>query len=217
MSERKGGAHKVKRKTLNLDEKVHKLLADYAKKKHLKMGLIIEMFIEAGVNQDIYDPDWKEKTRKALAEINQYAALDGACPALAGGKKKSGDWLYRCVWFRKDAPPNIKNLGDTEELQGTACVSCDGTRPYVVGMEERDERIRELEVELGSKSSERMKIPKCNRGAILNHDKEDRLIFNNCFRHRGEPVSVDKYCRVYHNGLPCSMFAELVVGVERKA
>lgn len=192
------------------------LLETYAKSKKITMMMFLDMLIEYGVDQDVYDPKWREKIQKQIESVNRYASLDGACPALAGGKKSSGEWLYRCVWFRPDNPPNIKNLGDSEELQGAACFSCGGTKPFVEGIEERDQRIRELEVELGSKSTERFKIPKCNRGAVLNHDKEDQLIFTGCFRHRGEPVSVDKFCRVYSNGLPCSMFAELVVGVEGK-
>lgn len=74
----------------------------------------------------------------------------------------------------------------------------------------------ELEVDLEARASEVYKIPKCNRGAILDHDKEDNMIFNGCPRHRGEPVSVDKFCRVYQRGLPCMMFAELTVGVGSK-
>lgn len=214
VSERKGGPHKKKRKTLHLSPESHKLLADYAMTKGLKMALILPMFIKKAVEHDIYDQNWIEKLKKAEANVNRYANLDGACPALAGGKKKSGDWLYRCVWFRPDSPPNIKNLGDSEDLQGGACLSCDGTKPYVEGIEERDVRIRELETELGSRSTAQLKVPKCNRGAVLNHDKDDQLIFTNCFRLRGEPVSVAKFCRIQARGLPCMFYADIVVGVE---
>lgn len=213
MSERKGGPHKIRRKTLNLSPESHKLLADYAMKKGLKMSLILPMFIKKAVEHDIYDQDWIQKLKKAEAIQNKYASLDGACPALAGGKKNSGEWLYRCVWFRPDNPPNIKNLGDTEELQASACLSCAGTKPYVEGIAERDVRIAELETELGEKSSGQFKIPKCNLGADLRHDKDDQLVFYNCRKHSHEPVSVEKFCKVYSGGLPCASFAMLTVGV----
>ncbi len=214
--ERKGGPHKKERKTLKYDADIHAALLKYAQSKKIPMNVIASEFILKGIEYDIFDPNWIEKLEKADSILNRYANLDDACPAMSGGQKNSGDFLYRCIWFRPDSPPKIKNLGDTEELQGSACLACGGTRPYVEGMEERDVRIRELEIELGSKSSERFKIPKCNRGAVLHHDKEDQLIFTNCFRHRGEPVSVKNFCRIQSNGLPCSFFAELVVGVEGK-
>lgn len=200
-----------------MDAETHAALLKYAQSfKKTSMLEILAEFVEKGVKHDIHDPKWIEKLVKANEVINKYANLDGACPALAYGVKKSGDDLYRCVWFRPDAPPKIKNLGDTEVLQGSACTSCGGTKPYVEGIEERDQRILELETELGTKSTESFKIPKCNHGAVLNHDKEDRLIMTNCFRHRGEPVSVDKFCRIQARGLPCMFFAFLVVGVEGK-
>ena len=213
MSHRKGGAHKVKRKTLNLDADSHAALVSYAQSKKIQVNIIIAEFIAKGVEHDIHDPDWIEKLLKADDVLNKYARLDGACPALAGGRKSNAEWLYRCVWFRPDAPPNIKNLGDSEELKDSACLSCDGTRPYVEGLKERDERIAELEVQLGEKSSERFKIPKCNQGADLRHDKDDQLVFHNCQKHRHAPVSVAKFCKVYSGGLPCASFTQITVGV----
>ena len=175
---------------------------------------ILAEFVEKGVKHDIHDPRWVEKLLMAERVKEGYANV-GACDGLAEGKDKDGGELYSCVWYRKGRPPQIRILG-IETLQEGRCAACGRTEEIWLSFKERDDRILELESELGTRSSERLKIPKCNRGAVLNHDKEDNLIFNNCFRHRGEPVSVDKYCRVYHNGLPCSMFAELVVGVEGK-
>lgn len=215
MSERKGGAHKIERKSIKIDADSHAELVRYAQSKGLKINLIISEFIAKGVEHDIHDPKWIEKLLKAQRVIEGYARA-GLCEGFAPGEDKDGAELFSCVWYRKGRPPQIRILG-IETLQKGRCAACGRTKEIWLDFKERDERILELETELGSKSSERLKIPKCNRGAVLNHDKEDNLIFNNCFRHRGEPVSVDKYCRVYSNGLPCSMFAFLVVGVEGKA
>lgn len=216
MSERKGGEHKTPRKNIKIGEDSHAKLLKYAQSSGLKMSVILEEFIAKGVKYDITDQNWIEKLRKFDERVNRYAGLDGACDGLAYGEDEEGKGIYSCVWFREGRPPQIRILGKTESLMISRCAACGRTEEIAKGFKERDLRIRELEVELGSKSSERLKIPKCNRGAVLNHDKEDNLIFTGCFRHRGEPVSVDKFCRVYHNGLPCSMFAEIVVGVEGK-
>ena len=216
LSERKGGPHKIVRKTVNLDGETHALLVKYCQIKKLKMSLVLPMFIAKAVEHDIFDQDWIEKLKKAESMVNRYASLDGACPALAGGKKSSGDWLYRCVWFRPDNPPNIKSLGDTEELQAVACLSCGGTKPYVLGIEERDERIAELETELKGRADNVFKAPKCNGGGNLYNDEEDQLVFRNCKKHPSGPVSVEKFCRVYQGGLPCMSFAEVTVGVSER-
>ena len=215
MSKRIGGPHKTERKSVKLDADAHAQLLKYAQSKGIGMRLILSEFISKGVEFDISDENWIEKLKAQMRIRTGYSSM-GECKGLAFGKNKDGDGIYTCVWFREGRPPQIRILGNFEELQRSRCAACGRTEEIVMGFKERDTRIRELEVELGSKSSERLKIPKCNRGAVLNHDKEDNLIFTGCFRHRGEPVSVDKYCRVYQNGLPCSMFAELVVGVEGK-
>lgn len=216
MPERKGGAHKAERKNVKVDAETHAKLLKYAQSTGIGMSIILAEFVAAGVEHDIHDPDWKVKLRKFEERVNRYAGLDGACDGLAYGEDKDGVGVYSCVWFREGRPPQIRLLGNSEELQRSRCAACGRTEDIKKGFTERDTRIRELEVELGSKSSEILKIPKCNRGGVLNHDKEDRLMFTNCFRHRGEPVSVENYCRIQANGLPCMFFAELTVGVGKK-
>jgi len=216
MSERKGGAHKVPRKTINLRGETHADLLKYAQSKKLKMSLILETFIDMGIKHDIFDPNWIDKLQRFKDRVNAYSGLDRACDGLAYGVDKDGVGVYSCVWFREGRPPQIRILGNSEDLQASRCAACGRTEEIARGFKERDLRIRELEVELGSKSSERLKIPKCNRGAVLNHDKGDNLIFTGCFRNRGVPVSVNNFCRIQADGLPCMFFAELVVGVEGK-
>ena len=215
MSERKGGAHKAERKSVKIDPDVHAELVRYAQSQGIKINIILAEFIEKGVKHDIHDPDWIEKLKKAQRDIDGYAST-GVCEGFAPGKDKDGAELYSCVWYRKGRPPQIRILG-IKTLQEGRCAACGRTEEIWLGFKERDLRILELETELGSKSSERLKIPKCNRGAVLHHDAEDQLIFKNCFRHPGEPVSINKFCRIQARGLPCSMFAELVVGVEGTA
>lgn len=195
------------------------MLVRYSQGKGLKgqkptKKLVLETFIEMGVKHNIFEADWIEKLLLENERIKEHAEAGSSCGALATSVNEEKKDDYRCVWFREDRPPQVRKLGNTKEMKDAACSACKKTGEIIEGLKARDERILKLETELGAKSSERLKIPKCNRGAILNHDKEDNLIFNNCFKHRGEPVSVDKFCRVYSNGLPCSMFAFLVVGVE---
>lgn len=184
------------------------------------MSVITAQFIERGMDHDIFDPDWDQKMLSVTERINAQAERGQVesgheCDALAHGRNAKGDDKYRCVWFRKNRPPQITNLGDSESLQVTACHGCGKTENMVMGLVERDTRIAELETELGRKSTERFKIPKCNLGADLRHDDkaETHLVFHNCRKHRHEPVSVEKFCKVYSGGLPCASFAQVTVGV----
>lgn len=199
--------------TVTLPKDIHEKLVKYAQSKKLPMSVINADFIEKGIKHDIFDPDWENKMLAEVERVNAYAGLDDACDALAFGVNGKGEKRYRCIIFRVNKPPQITNLGDTESLQNSACASCGKTENMVMGLKERDVRIAELETELGEKSSEQFKIPKCNAGADLRHDKEDQLVFHNCRKHSHEPVSVDKFCKVYSNGTPCAMFAMLTVGV----
>lgn len=197
----------------------HAKLLKYAQSKGIPMSEIIADFIDKGVEHDIFDGDWGEKLKLYEEKVNAYANLDKSCVALAFGmdlvdKKEKKVW--RCIWFREDGPPIIRKLGNTESLMAAACLACDKTAEIVTGFRERDERIAELEKGLKAKSSERFRIPKCNSGAVLNHDREDRMIFTNCPKNRSGPVSIKNYCRVLKNGLPCFMFAEITVGVGLK-
>ena len=201
---------------VEVDPQALAVLLKYSQKHgNMPRSVILSMWIMELAKFDIRDPDWADQRAKARERENRSGdRID--CDGFAEGKDKEGKELFSCVWYRKDQPPLIRILG-IGTLQEGRCKACGRTKEIWLDFKKRDERILELETELGSKSSVRLKIPKCNRGAILNHDKDDNLIFNNCFKHRGEPVSVDKFCRVYSNGLPCSMFAFLVVGVEGKA
>ena len=187
---------------------------NYSKKKHLDMTLIIGMFIEHGVEQDIFDPEWREKAVKALEIENDLAGITVECQALSKPKGDKKD--FKCVWYRDDSTPLVKKIGDNPGMAKAVCAACRRTGLIVEGYKERDVKIAELETKLKGKAEAVFKVPKCNRGAVLNHDKEDQLIMRNCFRHRGQPVSVNKFCRIQARGLPCSFFAFLVVGVEGK-
>ena len=213
MSERKGGAHKVERKSVKMDADSHADLVLYAQSKGLKINLILAEFIAKGVKHDIHDPEWIEKLLKAQRVIEGYARA-GLCEGFAPGKDKDGAELFSCVWYRKGRPPQIRILG-IKTLQEGRCAACGRTEKIALGFKERDMRILELETELGSKASAVWKIPICNRGAVLT---QEGLAFRNCpERPYDKPVNIQNWCRVYERGLPCVRFAELAVGVEGKA
>lgn len=194
----------------------HAKLVEYAQRKGLKMSIIMETFIEMGVKHDIYEDNWIDSLKLEVERVKEHAEAGSSCVALAiseDGEKKRD---YRCVWFREDKPPQVRKLGSTKSRKDAACLACGKTGEVVAKLKARDHRIHELEAELGAHVTKKLKVPKCNRGAVLNHDKEDQLIMTNCFRHRGEPVSVEKFCRIQARGLPCMFFAEIVVGVEGK-
>jgi hypothetical protein len=213
VSERKGGAHKKERRTLNLDIEDHARLMEYAQRKKLKMSVILAEFIEKGVEHDIYDPKWIEKLISAQKILNGFASMDKGCGALAFGKKKSGEGVYRCVWYNPGKPPSIKILGETESLMKSACQSCDVTKDIREGLAQKDTRIKELEAGLDARSREVYKIPLCRGGALLN---DDATIFSSC-RKSSVPVSIEKYCKVLSSGLPCGLYAESVIGLGEKA
>lgn len=225
MSERKGGAHSSKRVRVNISEEFGDKLTALTQSSHMDKKTMIEFFIALSEKYGLHKPGFAERLNESLDLVDavrdhknahdEYLKTD-ECPALAEGKKKSGDLLFRCVWYRPDAPPNIKNLGDSDSLQETACLSCGGTRPYVEGIEVRDQKIAELETELRGRAEEIFKVPKCNAGADLRNDKEDQLVFHNCRKHPQSPVSVEKWCRVYQGGLPCMMFAQVTVGASER-
>jgi len=186
----------------------------------LSLQDLASMYVSIGTSFDLQDEGWEERIKKSIDDLeaekereNIYSSLDKSCPALAFGKDAEKKELWRCVWFREDGPPIIRKLGGTESLRNAACLACDKTGEIITGLRDRDARINELEKGLKAKASERFKIPKCNSGAVLNHDKEDRMIFTNCPKNRSGPVSIKNYCRVLKNGLPCFMFAEITVGV----
>ncbi len=191
---------------------IHEKLKKYAQSKKINIGLILSQFISRGVEYDIFDEAWIEKLVRASQVTTGIAAMVGECSGLASGMDDEKKVKYSCVFYRPGKPPQIRILGN-ESLAGGRCLACGKTKADYLLIMEKDERIIELEGELRGRATEVFKVPKCNRGAVLFHDEEDRLIMRDCFRNRTEAVAVDTYCRVQSNGLPCMFFAELPVGV----
>lgn len=216
LTDRKGGKHKAERKTVQLDVDLHEALVTYTQSTGLKLKRVLKEFITKGIEHDITDDNWIEKLKKADRILDGFAHM-GDCEGLAFGKDEKKEGVYSCVWFQEGRPPQIRILGKTESLMNGRCASCGKTKEIAMGFKERDTRIAELENKLGARSSQVWKVPKCNRGAIVNQDKEGQFSFKDCFRNTHEAVSVDRFCRVQSQGLPCMFFAELVVGVEGKA
>ena len=214
MSERKGGHHKIPRKTVKIGENDHAKLLKYAQSKKLKMGIILTSFIDKGVEFDIHDPGWIDKLQRYTERVNAFAGLDGACDGLAYGVDEKGIGVYSCVWFNDGAPPSIKILGKTEELQAARCAACGRTEEVRRVFREKDNRISELEHGLKSRATEVFKVPVCNGGAVLSAEGRE---FRGCRKGTpNKPVSIEKFCKVYSRGLPCQLYAEIVVGVGKK-
>lgn len=213
----------AKYKTTSLKDVAHAALDAKSEATGKFMVDLASEYISIGVMYDLQDKGWEERIKKSIEDLeaekereNLYSSLDKSCPALAFGKDAEKKLVWRCVWFREDGPPIIRKLGGTETLRNAACLACAKTGEIITGLRDRDARINELEKGLKAKSSERFNIPKCNSGAVLNHDKEDRMIFTNCPKNRSGPVSIKDFCRVLKGGLPCYMFAEITVGVGMK-
>lgn len=208
MSERKGGPHKKKRKTLQLSPESHKLLADYAMMKGLKMSLILPMFIKKAVEHDIYDQNWIEKLKKAERVTEARASLEGACHRHATGENKEGVAEFSCVAYSEEGVVRIKKLGKTIEIRDAQCFACGLDKKYKAGILVKDKRIAELETSIQMKAKHRNKVPICNGGAILTNEG---TAFRSCRKRPGHIMNIENECRKLSASgtLPCALFAEV--------
>ncbi len=220
MSEPQGSDTRNLSKKIGITPEDKEIVERLAEKWGIKMGHLvghlINIFNEVKVDGKQVKPNefrdyLAREAEKAKAGDNKFAFLDDGCPG-----RQFVDDKYMCIWARENKPPLSKTIAKTDQGAKNYCVGCKKTMEIVAGFVERDQRIAELEAGLQAKAQEVFKVPKCNAGAMLNHDKEDNLIFTGCKKHPSGPVSVDKFCRVYQGGLPCMMFAEITVGVGAK-
>ncbi len=173
------------------------------------MWIIVAEFVAAGVEHDIHESDWAQKMVDERARV-KIERDPSKCPALAGvGDEEKINW--RCIWNRKDKPPQIRKLGSTDAMMEKACLACVKTKVIRAGLKYRDDRIIELEKGLRSRDRELYKIPVCEGGA---HLIPDGTGFERC-RRSNIAVDVLRFCKVVDNG-PCAYFSEIVVGIGEK-
>ena len=199
MSERKGGPHKIPRKNVKIGENEHAKLLKYAQSKKLKMGIILTSFIDKGVEFDIYDPKWIDKLQRYTERVNAFASLDDACPALAYGEDEKGVGVYSCVWFKEGAPPSIKILGKTEELQAKRCAACGRTEEIKKGITEYEAQIKTLKSRVAQGVI--VKVPSCIHGGALSSDGKSLYCKNP--KLSAQNRSVENWCKVLRNGANC--------------
>lgn len=193
-------------------------LEELAESNKMKEGMVVShliaKFAESEVKLNEFIEYLEVQKKKVNSAGNRYGFLDDSkCKAFKYVQLTEEKGAYMCIWARHNKPPQFKKIAETEEGAVAYCLACDKTREIITGFVERDERIAELEAGLKAKATEVFKIPKCNAGGILSKDKEENMIFTGCRKSPSRPVSVDKFCRVHSNGLPCAMFAEVTVGV----
>lgn len=205
VSERKGGAHKIERKSIKIDSETHSELVTYCQSKKLKMRDVIAMFVEYGVQTDLYEEDWKEQAVRALNVTNVLADLGASCHRRAKGEDKSGSKVWSCVTYNENGPVKVRVLGNTEELMTGKCKACGLDRDVRAGLAQRDNKIMELETKIQMRAKTSRKVPVCNKGAILT---QEGTAFRLCPK-SSVPVSVKTYCKVLSSGLPCALYAEV--------
>jgi hypothetical protein len=181
--------------------------SDMKSQKGITMKMVLDMFIEKCVKQDLYDPYWEEKLVKAEEVINSYASLDDGCHKLAFGTDESGHGVYSCIGYNEEGVVRIKNLGKTESLMASRCHACGKDREVKAGLRDRDNRIRELEEKIQMKAVRSNKVPICNKGAIL---VDEGSSFKSCPK-SSVPVSVAGYCKKLSGGLPCALYSEIAI------
>lgn len=215
MSKRKGGDHKADRVRIYVKPKTHAQLLDYVQskmksQKGINMTLVVGMFVDKGVKQDLYDPKWEEKLVKEERALNALISEEG-CHKLAKAENDSGIVEFSCVAYNEEGVVRLKNLGKVERIAQARCRACGLDREIKAGIRVRDDRIIELEKGLKSRARELYKIPVCEGGA---HLTPDGTSFERC---RRSNISVDvlRFCKVVENG-PCAYFRETIVGVGEK-
>lgn len=190
-------------------------LRKLAKKLGLEQQDILGTLINMCEVHDLLNKEWQERLTAALErgrreiERVQFEGDADRCHAIAQGEEK-----YKCVWGRQGKPPLIRLLERDYEASKVLCLSCKKTLLILEENAEYLKQIDNLKTKIQQKVDVSFKVPICHKGGILNEDSTE---FSGCPKHRGENVSVEKFCRVYSSGLPCALFAQRVIAVADKA
>ena len=104
----------------------------------------------------------------------------------------------------------LRILAEKREDALNLCEGCTLTLEPILQNKEYQKQIANLQDRLNQKASVTYKVPICHKGATLNEDSTE---FAGCPKHKGENVSIQNFCKVYSNGLPCMLYAERVIGV----
>jgi hypothetical protein len=187
------------------------ILRMLCKRYDLTQNDVLKVLLEMCDQHDLLKKEWQKRLTAALErgkrEIEAKAYYDDPrkCPAMAMGSEK-----YKCVWGREGRPPAVRVLEVEYQASLEMCLKCKATLQIMQESEGLRSRVVQLENKLKQKSNIEFKIPICHKGATLNEDSTE---FSGCPKHPGENVSIDNFCKVYSNGLPCALFAQRVIGV----
>lgn len=196
---------------VRIDEEHHKILRRLTNRTGKNQKELFEFLLVLCESIDAVNPGWQERLTASLErgrreiELRLFNDDQGRCVALANGIEK-----YKCVWGRKGKPPFIRLLETEYEASKELCLRCNRTLAMIEENEGLKRKNIELEERLKTRANVTFKVPKCNVGAILS---EDGTEFRGCRKSPTVPVSVEKFCKVYQNGLPCAVYAESVIGV----
>ena len=202
--------HKRGRKSIKVDEETHAMYVKIAQSSKLDMGMLARYFAELCLKYNFIDPEWKSKITEAMAqvEMNRFQFLHD-CGAVATAKDSKDKFIYRCVWNQNNRPPQIKQLGDTEEMASAACSACNKTRSIIEGIDEYEKQIERLAAQV--KSGVVVKVPSCIHGGRISDDGKTLYCKNPKFEARNR--SVENWCKVMIKGANCHSlrWATLVV------
>lgn len=194
MSERKGGAHKVPRKTIKIGEPHDDrliALAQAAKNPPMTKRALMEYLIDLCDEYHFENPGWRDRFNQGLdnIELDIKESLSGLCPAF-----QKVNEIYQCIWARKNKPPVSKKLsGDMTQAQ-KVCDGCERTREILDGIEGYEETIRTLKKR--AKKGIVVEIPRCDFPSELS---EDGLSF--WCRRQSKRMTVEQ-CKKLRKGRP---------------
>ncbi|MHA2052705.1 MAG: hypothetical protein ACXACY_22900 [Candidatus Hodarchaeales archaeon] len=197
--------------SVTIPEDAHATIVKISESLGIPMKECIATLIDMGDKFDLLRPEWQKKINAALKQGDRVLQrIEHTEDKNKCGGLREADNKWKCIIGRKKQTPMIRYLALNRNDALNLCEGCIITLEPVLKVEEQAQTIKDLEGKLETSSNVKFKIPKCNKGAILNDDATE---FRNCPKASYKSVSVEKFCKVYTNGLPCMLYAESVIGV----
>lgn len=201
--------------TIRLNEDSVKILRKLAKKtKKTQLDILEKLLTMAEVN-DLLRPDWEERLTASLEkgmwwlERKKHLESKEKCAGLRAADRK-----WKCIQGRPNQTPMIRNLAENRDDALNLCEGCVVTLEPILKNYELQERIAQLEKTIQVKANVSFKAPICHKGAVLTAEGTE---FRSCPKTSEKTVSVANWCKKYSNGLPCMLYAEVVIAVADKA
>lgn len=182
------------------------------KKPNATQGDLVHWLLDMAETHDLINEGWMDRLDAALEKgmwhIAQQKRFENkkACQGLRGADNK-----WKCIQGRYQNTPAIRILAEDYDDALNLCEGCVITLEPILLNYELQGKIQQLESNLEAAAGVTFKAPVCNRGAVLTAEGTE---FRSCpKRPSAKTVSVQKFCKVLSNGLPCQLYAEVPISV----